>query len=64
MTPTFTTHKKIYYLNWTISFESYAILMWVGNPKTTINNKASETEQKFVLDPVKQVKLDILFVLK
>ena len=38
--------------------------MWVGNQKTTINNKASETEQKFVLDPVKQVKLDILFVLK
>ena len=40
-------------LNYTISFESYVILMRIENQKTTINNKVRATEQKFVLDPVK-----------
>ena len=35
-----------------ISFESYMILMRVGNQEITINIKVRAREQIFVLDPV------------
>ena len=50
-------HKNVHYLwylNCTISFESYMVVIKVGNKKTAINNKARAIEQIFVLDPVKQ----------
>ena len=40
-------------LNCTFSFESYMILMTVGNPKTTIKNKVRAIKQKCVLYLVK-----------
>ena len=35
-----------------ISFESYMILMRVGNQETTINNKVRAIEQILLLNPV------------
>ena len=35
-----------------IYFESYMILMRIGNQKTTINNKVKAIEQIFMLDSV------------
>ena len=39
-------------INCKMTIESFLILMRVRNPKTTINNKVTATEQIFVLDPV------------
>ena len=57
MTRIFRCHEKVYLfsnLNCTISFESYMILMRVGNQKTIIYNKFRAIEQIYMLDPVKQ----------
>ena len=53
-------HENVYllwylqYLNCTISFESFMILMRVRNQKTTSNNKLRAIEQIFALDPIKK----------
>ena len=47
---------EFWYLNCTISFESYItniIVMRVGNQKATISNNVSAIEQICVLNPVK-----------
>ena len=42
---------NFWYLNSTISFESYMLLLRVRNQKTTINIKVRAIEQIFVFDP-------------
>ena len=44
MTQIFNIHKKLWSI---VSSESYAILMRIGNQKTTIDNKVGTIEQMY-----------------
>ena len=52
--------KQFWYLNYSISFESYMILTRVENQKTTFSNRLRAIEQICMLVPLKQNVLDLM----